>query len=183
MIGADFPKLHIHKGVRYISDEDPCAAKTELGWVLLGRKKSSVNVQSYRISTGIKTVDLEICWNTDSYGTVKKPDRILMKKDEKQPYDFLEKGISFKNWHYEVGMLWKDSNIHLKNSKELTVPRLENFKKRLIKNPDKAKQYSDTIRKYLELGHATKLSIYTNRIYTNKQHDILHTSSIRHQLE
>ena len=28
----------------------------------------------------------------------------------------------------------------------------------MIKNPDKAKQYSDTNGKYLELGHATKLS-------------------------
>ena len=56
-----------------------------------------------------------------------------MKKDEKQPYDILEKGISFKNGHYEVSMLWKDSNIHLKNSKELTVLRLENLKERLIK--------------------------------------------------
>ena len=32
----------------------------------------------------------------------------------------------------------------------------ENLEERLIKNPDKAKQYSDTIKKYLELGHATK---------------------------
>ena len=39
LIGADFPKLHIHEDVRYISDEDPCAVKTELGWVLLGGKK------------------------------------------------------------------------------------------------------------------------------------------------
>ena len=92
-----------------------------------------------------------------------------MKKDEKQPYDILEKGISFKNGHYEVGMLWKDSNIHLKNSKELTVLRLENLKERLIKNPDKAKQYSDTIRKYLELGHPTKLSIYTNKQNLHQQ--------------
>ena len=66
-------------------------------------------------------------------------------------------------------MLWKDSNIHLKNSKELTVLRLENLKERLIKNPDKAKQYSDTIRKYLELGHPTKLSIYTNKQNLHQQ--------------
>ena len=31
LIGADFPKLHIHKDFKYISDEDPCAVKTELG--------------------------------------------------------------------------------------------------------------------------------------------------------
>ena len=158
LIGADFRKLHIHKDVRYISDEDLCTVKTELGWVLLGGKKSSIHIQSNRISTGVKTLDLETFWNIDSYGTVKKPDRILMTKDEKQAYDILEKGICFKNGHYEVSMLWRDSNVHLKNNKDLAVQRLEIPEKGLIKNPDKAKQYTDTIRKYLELGHATKLS-------------------------
>ena len=72
LIGADFPKLHIHKDFRYISDEDTCTVKTDLGWVLLGGKKSSVHIQSNRINTGVKTLDLETFWSTDSYGTVKK---------------------------------------------------------------------------------------------------------------
>ena len=66
----------------------------------------------------------------------------------------LWKKVCFKNGHNEVGMLWKDLNIYLKNNKVLAVQRLES----LEKNSDKAKQYSDTIKKYLELGHATKLS-------------------------
>ena len=41
--------------------------------------------------------------------------------------------------------------------KDLSVQRLEIFKKRLIKNPDKTKQNSDTIRMHVEFGHATKL--------------------------
>ena len=81
-----------------------------------------------------------------------------MTKVEKQAYDILEKGVCFKNGHYEVGMLWKDPNIHLKNNKALAVQRLEILERRLIKNPDKARQYSDTIKRYLELGHATKLT-------------------------
>ena len=81
-----------------------------------------------------------------------------MTKDEKQAYYILEKSICFKNGHYEVGMLWKDPNIHSKNNKVLAVQRLESLEKRLIKNLDKAKQYSDTTKKYVELGCATKLS-------------------------
>ena len=57
------------------------SVKTELGWVHLGGKKSSVHVQSNRISTDVKTLDLETFSSIDSYGTVKKPDRILMTKD------------------------------------------------------------------------------------------------------
>ena len=56
-----------------------------------------------------------------------------MTNDEKQAYNILEKGICFKNEHYEVGMLWKDSSIHLKNNKEVAVQRLDSLEKRLIK--------------------------------------------------
>ena len=67
-----------------------------------------------------------------------------MTKDKKK--DILQKNISFKSEHYEVGKLWTDSNIHLKNSKELAVQRLESLEKRSMKNHYKAKQYSDSIR-------------------------------------
>ena len=81
LVGADFPKLYIRKDVRYISDEYSSAVETELGWIHLGGKKSSVHVQGSRISTSVKTSDLETFWCIDSYGTVQKPDRILMTKD------------------------------------------------------------------------------------------------------
>ena len=77
-------------------------------------------------------------------------------------------------------MLWKDPNMHLKNNKELAVQWLESIEKRLIKNPDKAKQYSDTIKRYVELGHAAKLSTTTylestptnNMTYYIPHHDV-----------
>ena len=31
LVGTDFPRLHLHKDSRYISDQNPCAVKTELG--------------------------------------------------------------------------------------------------------------------------------------------------------
>ena len=55
-------------------------------------------------------------------------------------------------------MLWNNPNIYLRNNIVLAVHRFESLEKRLIKNPDKAKQYSDTIKKDVELGHVTKLS-------------------------
>ena len=63
------------------------------------------------------TLYLETFWSINSYGTVKKPHKILVTKDEKQAYDILGKSICFKNGDYEVGMLWNDPNIHLKNNK------------------------------------------------------------------
>ena len=52
--------------------------------VLVEGKTSSVHFQSNRISTAVKTLDLERFSSVDSYGTVKKPDRILMTEDGKQ---------------------------------------------------------------------------------------------------
>ena len=105
LTGADFVKLHIHKDFSYISDEDPCAVKTGLCWVLLESNKSSVCVHNNRNSTVVETLDLKIFWSIDSYGTVKKPYKILRTKDEKQAYGILEKSFCFNNGHYEDGML------------------------------------------------------------------------------
>ena len=91
-----------------IKTGDPYAVKTKLGWFLLGGKKSRVHVQSNLISIVVEILDLETFWSIDSDKTVKKPDRILIKKDKKQAYGILKKGICFKNGHCEVRMLWKD---------------------------------------------------------------------------
>ena len=77
---------------------------------------------------------------------------------KKQAYDTLENSISFKNGHYEVGMLWKDPKRTSINNKPLAVQRLASLEKRLEKNRDKAEKYSDTIQTYVKLGHCKKLN-------------------------
>ena len=98
--------------------------------VLVEGKTSPVHFQSNRISTAVKTLDLERFWSVDSYGTVKKPDRILMTEDEKQTYEILEKKYFFKERHFEVVTLRKDPKIHLNNNKLLAVQRLESVEQR-----------------------------------------------------
>ena len=129
-MATDFPKLHVHKDFRYTSDEDLCANKTDLVLVLVEGKTSSVHFQSNRISTAVKTLDLERFWSVDSYGTVTKPGRILMTEDEKQTYEILEKKYFFKERHFEVVTLRKDPKIHLNNNKLLAVQRLESVEQR-----------------------------------------------------
>ena len=75
----------------FIKTEDPYAVKTELGWVLLGGKKSLVHVQGNIINISVEILDLETFWSIGSYDTVKKPDRTLITKNEKQAYGILEK--------------------------------------------------------------------------------------------
>ena len=66
------------------------------------------------------------------------------------------------------------SQYTFKHNKVLAVQRLESLEKRLIKNPDKARQYSDTIKRYLELWHATKLSTRESTPTNNMTYYIPH---------
>ena len=66
------------------------------------------------------------------------------------------------------------SQYTLNNNKVLAVQRSESLERRLIKNPHKAKQYSDTIKKYVELGHATKLSTTKSTLTNNMAYYIPH---------
>ena len=59
----------------------------------------------------------------------------------------------------------------------------QSLEKRLIKNTDKAKQYSDTIKKDLELGHTTNLrttgSTLTNYMTRTRSTEQLSDSTIK----
>ena len=54
------------------------------------------------------------------------------------------------------------------------MQRLESLQTRLIKNLDKARQYSDTIKIYLELGHVIKLSTRESTLTNNMKYYIPH---------
>ena len=54
-----------------------------------------------------------------------------MTRDEKLAFDTLENSISFKEGHYEVGMLWKNPKTVLINNKPLTIQRLTSLEKKI----------------------------------------------------
>ena len=62
------------------------------------------------------------------------------------------------NNHYTIGLLRKDSDVTLPNNRPLAVSRFLSLENKLNKKPELKKRYTDTIRDYINKGHATKLT-------------------------
>ena len=86
IIGADFPELLIQFDFRLGDPCQPCAVKTKLGWVVMGGKNKTNQLNSNNINIDT-SFDLEQFWNLENYGTVKKNDPVLLTKDEKRKYN------------------------------------------------------------------------------------------------
>ena len=70
----------------------------------------------------------------------------------------LKASIELKNGRYEVGLLWKNQNVHLPNNRSLAKRRLQQLKKRFDHNPVFAEQQKAVMEDYIAKGYAVKLS-------------------------
>ena len=71
--------------------------------------------------------------------------------------EIMESSIRYENGHSEVPVPWKETKTILPNNYSQAVNRLENTEERLLKNPDVAKSYSETLKKYMEKDYIRKV--------------------------
>ena len=110
LVGTDFPHLLLHRDFKSGESHQPFAVKTSLGWVLMGRKGQSKNLNSNFINTSF---DLEQFWNLENYGILPKTHPNLLTKDGKRAVNILENTCKFIKGKYQVGLLWKKDNLAL----------------------------------------------------------------------
>lgn len=79
-------------------------------------------------------------------------------KLEKIAEQVLKSTLTFKDGHWEVGLLWKNDKIHLPNNREDALNRLKSLQKRLDKNIEYGDKYCALVDHLLASGYAEKLS-------------------------
>ena len=107
LVGTDFAHLFLDRDFKSGESHQPFAVKTLLGWVLMGGKGQSKNLNSNFINTSF---DLEQFWNLENYGTLPKIHPNLLTKDGKRAVNTLENTCEFIKGKYQVGLLWKKDN-------------------------------------------------------------------------
>ena len=81
-----------------------------------------------------------------------------MTEEEHKADKWLRITTDVSNNHCRIGILWKDSGVTLTNNRSLVVSRFLSLENKLNKKPELKKRYTDTIRDYINKGHATKLT-------------------------
>ena len=155
------PELLLHLDYRKGSENGPMAICTKLGWVLFGGGVGSNLISSNFFQNSQESLhqSVERFWSTESYGTSKRHDTVLMSSLEKRSMHILQETTIRKDGQYHVGMLWNRDEISLPNNRNLAVKRLLSIERKLEKNPELSNMYHDAINDYIIKGHVRQLTL------------------------
>lgn len=79
-----------------------------------------------------------------------------MKINELSPLWNLQ--LFHEDGHYKLGLPWRDKNASIPNNLPLAHSRLQNLRKKLIRNPNLHEMYKSTVNYYIEKGYATEVT-------------------------
>ena len=66
--------------------------------------------------------------------------------------------VTLVKGHYQIGLPWKRRPPLISNNRSLAESRLDQLKRRLLKNEDLRAKYNTTMNEYLPKGYAAKLT-------------------------
>jgi hypothetical protein len=146
---------------------EPIPRVTPLGWTCIGNPNDGQEQTLYDRTYFVH--DLEN--RSDIDNIVKKLWEIenvkmqggnfILNNKERQALTKVEHSLNFHDRHSEVGVPWKVTAPELPDNYRMALRRLENTEKRLIKSPEIADAYTETIEKYIEKGYLNKVTYDT----------------------
>ena len=91
-----------------------------------GTKVNKLNINCNVININdidVLNKNIKRFWSIDSYGI--NPKSQLLTHDENRAVTILENTTTFKNVHFETGLLWKDDHLILPNNRDMAVKRFK----------------------------------------------------------
>lgn len=170
LIGQDNWPLLISRKVISGPWNGPALTKTLLGWVLHGNICKEV-IQSEsgnsgvvcHISEGERKDDLDILhdlvkeqWKIDWFGLEKHEKN--MSREDIRAQDILNRTMKRIGDRFETGLLWKDEEIILPESKSNAMIRLHYTERKMDKDKDYGKIYCDKMEDFLNKKYIRKIS-------------------------
>lgn len=143
IIGCNVPEAFWVLEERRGNKGDPYAARSPLGWTLIGPmektecKKSHFHVNFTRI-VNVKPEDVlmqqvERFWRTDNAGVI--PDgKISMSVEDKRALAVMESTVKLVDGHYQLALPWREPVPKLPNNRIMAERRLELLKKRFLRD-------------------------------------------------
>ena len=76
----------------------------------------------------------------------------IMNEDDKDTLDLVSKSLRYENGKFQVQIPWKKER-HLTNNHQMALNRLDNTKRRLIKQHELGEKYCEFIEQYIKKGY------------------------------
>ena len=109
-----------------------------------GTKVNKLNINCNVININdidVLNKNIKRFWSINSYGI--NPKSQLLTHDENRALTILENTTTFKNVHFETGLLWKDDHLILPNNRDMAVKRFKALENRFRKNLEYFQMYKN----------------------------------------
>ncbi|XP_044759170.1 uncharacterized protein LOC123316923 [Coccinella septempunctata] len=165
LLGQDNIRLTVARRVIQGPENSPLATKTNLGWILHGDVDNHHGnkgiFHSFHICHCETVADDELhkmvkhSFSTEAFGV-----RVAIKSNKKgsRALEIMQKTAKRIGDRFEIGLLWRENDIHLPESKNVAVRRLMCVEKQMHKDENFKRRYCEKIESYLRKGYARKLS-------------------------
>lgn len=161
LIGADHGDLIVTKGAKRIN-EHMSLAQTRLGWVPIGTgSPKSDTGPTYSFCTGElsgdeslqKLLEQNLRLEQDWPGRKREPVDVL------RATELLQATTSIANGIWSAGLLWREDERIVPDSKPLALARLKSIERRMDADPDYAKAYCLKMNHYVKQGYAEEVQL------------------------
>jgi len=181
LIGVNVPECQVHYEARIGREGEPFAVRTVLGWSIfgpIGEKKiaRSVSVNHLRQENLEEQMSQFLgLENVDHVEGVGKGRSVEDKRAEKM----LQQSTRFVDGRYQVGMLWREENVWLPCNRAVAEKRLQSLERKLRKDTEQHKQYSDFMKNQFDRGFARRMteqeaSKFSSRSWYLPHHAVFH---------
>ncbi|XP_058825144.1 uncharacterized protein LOC131685445 [Topomyia yanbarensis] len=168
LIGIDSCHLGHTLDSREGKKNEPIATRTRLGWIVFG-PCSVIPQISYMVHHSFhvcqccerndaelhKTVKAYFALDSIGIGHNIKP---LPSKDDERAQQLLKSLTHVKDRRYETGLLWRNDDVRLPDSKPMAARRLSCLEKRMQRDPEMAESLKEKIRDYERCGYIVRLT-------------------------
>ncbi|XP_077971754.1 uncharacterized protein LOC144425871 [Styela clava] len=173
LVGVDAPEAHVISGMRRGKKGQSYAARTALGWALFGPDdtynqcdESHVdNVSWISLNNERLHEQMEKAFETEFSGCNAYDTAPLI--EDKAALSIMANTICKVDGHYQVSIPWKRKDAELPNNIKIAESRLNNLKKRLLRDPELHDKYKKKMEEYISNGHASR--IWDNKLEHTKK--------------
>ena len=155
MIGSDVPEAHWIFEERRGRPREPLAARTLLGWTLLGPvgsvSRQEVNVNFIHTNQETITSQLQRLYNTEFTETSCSTD-MAMSIEDRRALAIMENTVRKVDGHYQIALPWRYQSPCLQNNRSMAERRLRLLQNRLKKDESVRVKYRDVINDYIKRG-------------------------------
>ena len=152
LIGLDNCQLGLPVEANKFVKHGPIAAKTALGWVIFGPTKQNVkSVSSCLLLHQPSNLQLhsavEKFFDMENFGVNAVPEAV--NEEDSRAIEILNNTTKKINNNFQVGLLWREKDVHMPESYKMAEQRLIGSEKKIKRNPAFGTAYNGIISSYI----------------------------------